>query len=439
MGCELPLPRFISKRYQNTVRLVLVLLTAYFSIPATPPTSPVSRSGTSTVNKHTIVEKKEYLEWEQQQHDDAPDEPLSPQCLDFYPGEWRGPAMSDNVCFYPHHPCRDLKKHPIQVWPGAWGHGDGPDGCPVPFVFATDPSYADVSLTVIPGDAANPKVGKCQRSSVFAVESAANYPLIEAAKKTHDIVSTYEIYHADNPIPYTYNFLDFTKQPLPTSEKSMDKVGALVASFVSNCAAQNDRNQRMKELGELIPVHQFGPCMNNANPMQSTHRWNDKMVELQRHKFTLAYENSHATDYVTEKLFQPLEVGSVPLVYGALNARDFVPKGPFPSAIFIEDFKTTKDLARYLKYLDSNDTAYEEYLEWKRHPLPTEFVRLQEPYRLNCVCRLAMLLAGKWRNPNLNKDVVGWTPDKIAGNPRDIGAGRRNSKGHRKVSLDVKG
>ena len=31
------------------------------------------------------------------------------------------------------------------------------------------------------------------------------------------------------------------------------------------------------------------------------------------------------------------------------------------------DFTSAAQLADYLKYLDSNDTAYAEYFEWKRY------------------------------------------------------------------------
>ncbi len=31
------------------------------------------------------------------------------------------------------------------------------------------------------------------------------------------------------------------------------------------------------------------------------------------------------------------------------------------------DFDTAEDLAKYLKYLDKNSTAYNEYFKWKRH------------------------------------------------------------------------
>lgn len=36
-----------------------------------------------------------------------------------------------------------------------------------------------------------------------------------------------------------------------------------------------------------------------------------------RYKFTLAFENAICNDYITEKLWRPLVVGSVPIYYGS--------------------------------------------------------------------------------------------------------------------------
>jgi hypothetical protein len=38
----------------------------------------------------------------------------------------------------------------------------------------------------------------------------------------------------------------------------------------------------------------------------------NKMNIAAKYKFTMAFENSETDDYVTEKMFQPLVIGSVP-------------------------------------------------------------------------------------------------------------------------------
>uniref|UniRef100_A0A6N2K8M2 Fucosyltransferase n=1 Tax=Salix viminalis TaxID=40686 RepID=A0A6N2K8M2_SALVM len=49
----------------------------------------------------------------------------------------------------------------------------------------------------------------------------------------------------------------------------------------------------------------------------------DKVETLKRYKFSLAFENSNEEDYVTEKFFQSLVAGTIPVVIGAPNIQDF--------------------------------------------------------------------------------------------------------------------
>ena len=62
---------------------------------------------------------------------------------------------------------------------------------------------------------------------------------------------------------------------------------------------------------------------NSMAPMEDTafFRW------AARYKFTLAMENYACDDYITEKLWRPLRLGSVPIVFGAPNIK--VSTGPY--------------------------------------------------------------------------------------------------------------
>lgn len=42
---------------------------------------------------------------------------------------------------------------------------------------------------------------------------------------------------------------------------------------------------------------------------------------LAQYKFTLAFENAVCVDYITEKLWRPLIVGSVPVYYGSPSVQ----------------------------------------------------------------------------------------------------------------------
>lgn len=73
-----------------------------------------------------------------------------------------------------------------------------------------------------------------------------------------------------------------------------------------------------------------------------------------------------------------LTAGSIPIYLGAPNVDVFMPSSK--SYINVRDYKTPQQLANYLKYLNKNNTAYEEYFKWKTDTsiLKPEFLSFYE-------------------------------------------------------------
>merc|ERR1711918_136919 len=93
----------------------------------------------------------------------------------------------------------------------------------------------------------------------------------------------------------------------------------------------------------------------------------NKMDNIRSSAFTLAFESVQADDWVTEKVYHALAVGSVPVYYGASNIEDFLPcRHCIINANRYEDNHLL--LAKRLKYLLKNGTAYDEYLSWTKTP-----------------------------------------------------------------------
>ena len=85
------------------------------------------------------------------------------------------------------------------------------------------------------------------------------------------------------------------------------------------------------------------------------------------YEFTIAFENAIEDDWVTEKLYEPLEVGSVPVYFGAPNVNDFLPS---PSAIInVREFPSAEALAKHLLSLLADPAEYARHLMWKRDAL----------------------------------------------------------------------
>ncbi|XP_066583148.1 alpha-(1,3)-fucosyltransferase 10 [Prorops nasuta] len=138
----------------------------------------------------------------------------------------------------------------------------------------------------------------------------------------------------------------------------------------SDCETASDRDLYVKELMKHIPIDSYGACLNNRNLSE---RLKENHLEILNHdeflhfvakfKFTIAFENAICNDYITEKLWRPLIVGSVPIYYGSPSFKDWLPN--VNSAISILDFSGPKELADHISFLSSNDLEYEKHLSHK--------------------------------------------------------------------------
>ncbi|KAK3912501.1 Alpha-(1,3)-fucosyltransferase 10 [Frankliniella fusca] len=88
-----------------------------------------------------------------------------------------------------------------------------------------------------------------------------------------------------------------------------------------------------------------------------------------QYKFTIAFENAVCDDYITEKLWRPLTVGSVPIYMGSPSVQDWLPS--LNSAILAVDFLSPKQLAAHISDLNSNDEKYLSYLSHKESMIST--------------------------------------------------------------------
>lgn len=95
----------------------------------------------------------------------------------------------------------------------------------------------------------------------------------------------------------------------------------------------------------------------------------DKRDALMTARFTFAYENTIREGYISEKIFDAIYAGSVPVYLGAPDISDFVPSDCF---INRNDFPSDQALYTFLKKMP--DQKYQEYQNciWTyiQHPNP---------------------------------------------------------------------
>ncbi|KAF9173772.1 Alpha-(1,3)-fucosyltransferase 11 [Mortierella sp. AD011] len=135
-----------------------------------------------------------------------------------------------------------------------------------------------------------------------------------------------------------------------------------VAFVISNCQPRNDRNELIADLIKKIGAHSYGKCQNNRKmPDDETTKnrpWEEvKQEVLGQYPYTLVVENSNCVGYVTEKIYDALAAGVIPLYEGASDIADYVPKGSY---VPLENFKNTDELVKFMKEADRS-----EFYKWK--------------------------------------------------------------------------
>ena len=145
-----------------------------------------------------------------------------------------------------------------------------------------------------------------------------------------------------------------------------------VAIFLSNCA-DNDRMRYLKKLSKLLPFDSYGACFPELRPKFG--RYGGELYDdiaknrvLQSdYKFVLAFESYVVPGYVTEKLWSSWPTGAVPIYFGAPDVRAYLPADSlrYPKQVLMANKLSPDELATWVKYLDSNETAYLEFVTWR--------------------------------------------------------------------------
>ncbi|CAM6037149.1 unnamed protein product [Sphagnum compactum] len=272
---------------------------------------------------------------------------------------------------------RDFVKQPVLI---VYDETKEWNTCAVPCVYRrNDDGPADGAFGVLEG------VPQIHRS----MESSAYFPdndLQNAHRYGITVVMTTSL-SSDVPVGYFSWFEYPIMDPPEPKTKS-----ALAAAFISNCGAHNERLRFLELLQqEGIKVDSYGACNQNVVGGRGV----DKVEALRKYKFSLSFENSNVEDYVTEKFFQALVAGSIPVVVGPPNIQDFAPAPN--SYLYIKHADDVKGVAAKMKFLAENATAYNDTIRWKYEGPSDSFLALVDMAVVHSSCRLCIHLATKIR------------------------------------------
>ena len=234
----------------------------------------------------------------------------------------------------------------------------------------------------------------------WSMECEVNYPQLRdpGFMWQFDLSMTYRL-DADVVVAYTSYYGDVANlaralrtRPAP---KTRDKLASL---FISSGLNRSGRMEYAEELMRYLDVHSYGKVLRNRQIMGRDRNRPTKLDIIADYKFDLSFENATAEDYVTEKFFDPLVAGVVPVYLGAPNVERFAPG----DRCFINtaDFQGPKELAEYLMHLDHDDSAYAAYFSWKERPFRPAFRALlagQEVPSFARLCQVVQTRRGQQR------------------------------------------
>jgi hypothetical protein len=199
-------------------------------------------------------------------------------------------------------------------------------------------------------------------------------------------LTMYYHFRSDIPAPYVRRTM-LQAMRRPPRRKAP---GAPAIYFASSPYNGSGRHDYVRELMARMPIDSYGRQLQNQT-IDRDHGRPTKLDLLGRYKFTLAFENNIARDYVTEKFFDPLRMGSVPVYLGAPNVADFAPGEK--CYIDTSDFRDPQALADYLMELDADDTAYQRFFDWKTAPFRPAFMDRVAVQDRHPIARLCDILA----------------------------------------------
>ena len=247
-------------------------------------------------------------------------------------------------------------------------HEDFPPG----YTLMTDPALLDIADVVVfflPTLKVGQDIEKREGQIwvAWSTECEQHYPQYEDPdiSRLFDLRMGY-YRHYDIFTPYVYpRYEEFLRLC-----DGMQPKGGGIGMFISSPFNLSKRFDYLNELGRYLPIDSYGRQMRNRR-LQYDFGPASKKIAVSQYKFTIAFENSIGDDYVTEKFYEPLIMGSLPVYLGAPNVSEYAPGEH--CYIDVRDYGSPKELAEYLHYLLLNPEAYNAYFEWKKRPYTDSF------------------------------------------------------------------
>lgn len=200
-----------------------------------------------------------------------------------------------------------------------------------------------------------------------------------------DIRMDYHPY-ADVFCPYYTGFKPEKVDRHIDPKKKKNKICMLISSHVN----ESCREGYLAELMKYVDIDSFGRLYNNRTMKGEDKGWESKIALYRQYKFVIAFENSILDDYVTEKLYDPLIAGAVPIYFGAPNITDYLPDAS--CLVNAAHFSSPKELAEYIELCYRDESRYMQYHKWRSQSWDSDFTKKVDILDIDPFIRLCSLL-----------------------------------------------
>ena len=142
-----------------------------------------------------------------------------------------------------------------------------------------------------------------------------------------------------------------------TQVKNIDIPSKKFCAWVVSNGGGTERNHFFDKLSEYKVVDSGGSFRNNVGGPVG-----DKLEFLSHYKFSICFENSKTQGYISEKLVDAFEAGTIPIYFGDDSVKKLINSKSYIHVNDINDFNKKIDL---IKKIDQDDDLYESMIKEK--------------------------------------------------------------------------
>lgn len=189
-----------------------------------------------------------------------------------------------------------------------------------------------------------------------------------ATMQLMDVTSSYSMTSDVPALLESVYVEDLRMEPPDFSTRPHDELATVA---VSDCTSHWRNSWLMDVMAEVNrtghKVLSYGSCLHNAEeprlegaPSHIIGAWKDRDAAR---RFKLVVENTMQPWYVTEKIWNALAEGAVPVYMGPQEVKQMMPKGSF---LYAQDFTTTQALVQ--RMLNFTPEDFKRANEWRQKP-----------------------------------------------------------------------